>query len=65
MSDRFELLKEIANLFIVQPSQIGSVIRQGVLSKIDPFTLVPFLQMRENYKSENILTTLKDNNGSV
>lgn len=52
VSDRFEMLRQLGNLFIVQPGVLKSYMREGHLAKIDEQLLRPYLLRREDYARE-------------
>ncbi|CAD6890336.1 unnamed protein product [Tilletia laevis] len=47
--DRFEMLRQLGNLFIVQPSVLKSYMREGHLASIDEALLRPYLLRRTDY----------------
>lgn len=47
--DRFEMLRQLGNTFIVQPSILKSYMSEGYLGRIDPALLRPYLMMRSDY----------------
>ena len=52
LSDRFEMLRQLGNLFIVQASVLNSYMREGHLAKIDSRLLRPYLLRRADYAKE-------------
>lgn len=52
VTDRFEMLRQLGNLFIVQPAVLKSYMREGHLAKIDEQLLRPYLLRREDYARE-------------
>lgn len=52
LSDRFEMLRQLGNLFIVQASVLKSYMREGHLAKIDERLLRPYLLRRADYAKE-------------
>lgn len=52
LNDRFEMLRSLGNLFIVQPSVLKGYMREGHLSKIDERLLHAFLLRRSDYAKE-------------
>lgn len=52
VSDRFEMLRQLGNLFIVQASVLKSYMREGHLAKIDERLLRPYLLRRADYARE-------------
>ncbi|KAE8228278.1 hypothetical protein CF326_g6797 [Tilletia indica] len=47
--DRFEMLRQLGNLFIVQPSVLKSYMHEGHLASIDESLLRPYLLRRTDY----------------
>jgi len=54
VSDSFELLQEIGNLFVVGPNTLKDRMRDGVLSRVKPHLLKPYLARRDDYASAGI-----------
>ncbi|WFD30188.1 Exocyst complex component 5 [Malassezia sp. CBS 17886] len=52
VADRFEMLRQLGNLFIVQPSVLKSYMREGHLAKIDEALLRPYLLRRQDYSRD-------------
>ncbi|CAO1615975.1 unnamed protein product [Sympodiomycopsis kandeliae] len=52
LNDRFEMLRSLGNLFIVQPSVLKGYMREGQLGKIDERLLHAFLLRRSDYAKE-------------
>lgn len=52
LNDRFEMLRSLGNLFIVQPSVLKGYMREGSLGKIDEKLLHAFLLRRSDYAKE-------------
>ena len=52
VQDRFEMLRQLGTLFIVQPGVLKSYMREGHLSTIDEALLRPYLQRRQDYASD-------------
>ncbi|CAO1620019.1 unnamed protein product [Parajaminaea phylloscopi] len=52
LNDRFEMLRSLGNLFIVQPSVLRGYMREGSLGKIDEQLLHAFLLRRSDYAKE-------------
>lgn len=52
LSDRFEMLRQLGNLFIVKASVLKSYMREGHLAKIDERLLRPYLLRRADYAKE-------------
>ncbi|CAB4489655.1 exocyst complex component Sec10 [Rhizophagus irregularis] len=54
LDDRFEMLRQLGNLFIVKPEILKSVLNEGHLVKIDVKYLLPYLQVRTDFRSAGI-----------
>ncbi|EPQ28786.1 uncharacterized protein PFL1_03589 [Pseudozyma flocculosa PF-1] len=52
LADRFEMLRQLGNLFIVQASVLKSYMRESHLAKIDERLLRPYLLRRADYARE-------------
>lgn len=51
LSDRFEMLRQLGNLFIVQPAVLKSYMRESHLSKIEERLIRPYLLRRADYST--------------
>ncbi|KND04859.1 uncharacterized protein SPPG_00558 [Spizellomyces punctatus DAOM BR117] len=49
LHERFDMLKELGNVFVVKPENLKTVIREGHLSRIEITLLHPFLTMRADW----------------
>lgn len=68
ISDRFEMLKELGNIFMVRTDTIRSIISEGHLAKLQFEALKPFLMMREDWissKLEKELQSAADDERSI
>jgi len=66
LAEPFELLREIGNVFIVKysryprlivnsrPDILRSLLREGVLGRVQPSLIGPYLKQREDYNSSNL-----------
>ncbi|RUP46434.1 exocyst complex component Sec10-domain-containing protein [Jimgerdemannia flammicorona] len=54
LNDRFEMLRQLGNVFLVRPEMIKIIISEGYLARLDHRALAPYLQMRTDYKSAKI-----------
>jgi hypothetical protein len=54
LKDGFELLHEIGNLFVVGPAALKDRMRDGVLARVKPNVLKPYLMKRDDYVSVGI-----------
>lgn len=52
LSQKFQLLREIANLFTVQPDLLGSLTTEGQLMRVKPYILRQFISKRSDYSTE-------------
>lgn len=52
VNDRFEMLRQLGTLFIVQPGVLKSFMREGHLSCVDEALLRPYLHRRQDYARE-------------
>ncbi|KAJ3045432.1 Exocyst complex component 5 [Rhizophlyctis rosea] len=51
LTECFDMLRELGNLFIVKPETLKTVVTEGHLSRIEPALLLPYLQMRIDWPS--------------
>lgn len=49
LSDSFQILKEISNLFTVHPNLINSLITEGQLASLKPFTIRQYISKRTDF----------------
>jgi hypothetical protein len=54
LNDRFEMLRQLGNIFVVKPEILPSILSKDFLARIDPKALHPYLRMREDFKSAKI-----------
>lgn len=66
LAEPFELLRELGNVFIVKylhtfgrrltsrPDILRSLLREGVLARIQPSLLGPYLKQRDDYNSSHL-----------
>ncbi|RUS21835.1 exocyst complex component Sec10-like protein [Endogone sp. FLAS-F59071] len=54
LNDRFEMLRQLGNVFLVRPEMIKIIISEGYLARLDHKALAPYLEMRADYKSAKI-----------
>jgi hypothetical protein len=50
LNEKFDLVKEIGNLFIVKPENLKSVIREGHLARLELQLLRPYLELRTDWQ---------------
>lgn len=51
VNDRFDMLRQLGNSFIVQPNVLRSYLTEGHLGRIEMRLLKPYLQQRSDYAS--------------
>jgi hypothetical protein len=61
----FGFLREIANLMMVKPENLRSVLQEGTLNLIDVRLLYPFITLRADFKTNSIDTLFPDMTGSA
>lgn len=49
LSENFQLLKEIANLFTVHPNLINSLVTEGQLANLKPYTIRQYISKRSDF----------------
>ncbi|GAA5914353.1 hypothetical protein JCM5296_001632 [Sporobolomyces johnsonii] len=49
LNDRFDLLRQLGNLFLVQPDTLRSYLNEAYLARIENRLLRPFVMMRSDY----------------
>ncbi|KAG0356738.1 Exocyst complex component 5 [Podila minutissima] len=54
LNERFEMLRQLGNVFLVKPEILPSVLNEGYLAKVDFKSLYPYLQMRVDFKTSKI-----------
>ncbi|RKP26286.1 exocyst complex component Sec10-like protein, partial [Syncephalis pseudoplumigaleata] len=59
LSERFEMLRELGNIYLVKPEILRSLLSEGYLAKLDRRGLLPFLKMREDWSSAKIAQLLR------
>ncbi|KAI9013349.1 exocyst complex component Sec10-like protein [Phycomyces nitens] len=68
LDDRFEVLRQIGNIFLVKPEILRSILSEGYLARLDPSALYPYLEKRVDFKSaklDRLLGISVDENGAV
>jgi len=51
LEDRFQLLWELGHLYLVRPENLGSLLQEGMLGRMETKLLIPFLAQRTDYNS--------------
>ncbi|KAF9430816.1 Exocyst complex component 5 [Podila epigama] len=73
LNERFEMLRQLGNVFLVKPEILPTVLNEGYLAKVDFKSLYPYLQMRVDFKTSkidklfeklNLLTSSSSNNSN-
>ncbi|KAI8051452.1 exocyst complex component Sec10-like protein [Syncephalis plumigaleata] len=59
LSERYEMLRELGNIYLVKPEILRSLLSEGYLAKLDRRGLLPFLKMREDWSSAKIAQLLR------
>jgi hypothetical protein len=60
LSQKFQMLRELANLFTVQPELLNSLTKEGQLMNVKPYILRQFISKRSDYNtSTNYFDRLK------
>jgi len=49
LAERYDMLVQLGNLFVIEPENIDSLITEGYLAKIEPCLLRPYLIMRSDW----------------
>ncbi|KAG0169430.1 Exocyst complex component 5 [Apophysomyces sp. BC1034] len=54
LDDRFEMLRQLGNIFLVKPEILRSILSEGYLARLDPSVLYPYLEKRVDFKSAKL-----------
>ncbi|KAG0246781.1 Exocyst complex component 5 [Mortierella sp. GBA43] len=54
LDERFEMLRQLGNVFLVVPENLPAALNEGHLGKADFKSLYPYLQMRADFKTSKI-----------
>jgi len=49
LAERYDMLVQLGNLFVIEPENVDSLITEGYLAKIEPYLLKPYLMMRSDW----------------
>ena len=60
VNERFDMLRQLGNSFIVQPEALRTYMTESHLGRIDPQLLRPFLAQRSDYSSFSRSLNLED-----
>lgn len=52
LSERFEIIRELGNVFLIQPEILRTYIRENNLGRIEPSLLRPYLAQRADWNKE-------------
>ncbi|KAJ2481108.1 Exocyst complex component 5 [Coemansia sp. RSA 2131] len=55
LADKFAVLQDISNIFLVQPTALKSLLDEGPLARLDRATLQALVQMREDSRSSKLV----------
>lgn len=50
LDERFEMLRQLGNIFVVKPEILKSILSEGYLARLDPSVLYPYLEKRIDFK---------------
>jgi exocyst complex component 5 len=71
LSERFEFIRQLGNVFLIQPDILKSYITEGYLGRIDSSLLRPYLAMRSDWvqfedrfndEGDNLEDSMRDSN---
>ncbi|ORX63320.1 exocyst complex component Sec10 [Anaeromyces robustus] len=51
LAERYDMLVQLGNLFVIEPENIDSLITEGYLAKIEPYLLRPYLMIRSDWNT--------------
>jgi hypothetical protein len=51
LAERYDLLVQLGNLFVIEPENIDSLVSEGYLAKIEPYLLKPYLMVRSDWST--------------
>lgn len=54
LRDRFEMLWELAQLFVVRPENLRSVLQEGHLGRLDAKLIHPYIAQRADFSTARI-----------
>lgn len=54
VNERFELLRQLANIYVVLPENLKELTEEGVLVRLDPMVLHAFVALRADYKQAKL-----------
>ncbi|KAJ1921387.1 Exocyst complex component 5 [Mycoemilia scoparia] len=59
LSERFDYLRELAKIYMVNAESLKGLLNEGILSTADPNLIKKFVLMREDYRSANLSKLLE------
>ncbi|KAI8388105.1 exocyst complex component Sec10-like protein [Radiomyces spectabilis] len=68
LNDRFEMLRQLGNIFLVKPEILRSILSEGYLARLGSDVLLPYLEKRVDFKSaklDRMLGITVDSSGAV
>ncbi|GAN09236.1 exocyst complex component Sec10 [Mucor ambiguus] len=54
LDERFEMLRQLGNIFVVKPEILKSILSEGYLARLDPSVLYPYLERRIDFKTAKL-----------
>ncbi|KAI8368784.1 exocyst complex component Sec10-like protein [Blakeslea trispora] len=54
LDERFEMLRQLGNIFVVKPEILKSILSEGYLARLDPSVLYPYLEKRVDFKTAKL-----------
>ncbi|KAG2203235.1 hypothetical protein INT46_000425 [Mucor plumbeus] len=54
LDERFEMLRQLGNIFVVKPEILKSILSEGYLARLDPSVLYPYLEKRIDFKTAKL-----------
>ncbi|KAI9478733.1 MAG: exocyst complex component Sec10-like protein [Benjaminiella poitrasii] len=54
LDERFEMLRQLGNIFVVKPEILKSILSEGYLARLDPSILYPYLEKRVDFKTAKL-----------
>ncbi|KAJ2339057.1 Exocyst complex component 5 [Coemansia sp. RSA 2671] len=55
LNEKFSILQDISNIFVVQPAALKSLLDEGPLARLDRATVQGFVQMREDGRTSSLV----------
>ncbi|KAI8988471.1 exocyst complex component Sec10-domain-containing protein [Mycotypha africana] len=54
LDERFEMLRQLGNIFVVKPEILKSILSEGYLARLDSTVLYPYLEKRIDFKTAKL-----------